>query len=799
MTGTQSASRGLTRRDFLKVGVAGATGLAAAGSMTGCGAWLGAATQQAADEKTVYTLHQFMCTGRCSLKCTVRDGRLAMIQPNDTVDPYYRHVCVKGISEIQHVYSDERLQSPMRRVGARGEGSFEVISWDEAIKTVGDELRKAWDKYGKQSVYMSASNEPRFSFLPALLGCATGVEPGIDRGTGNGSAPAIGGDVFGGGTNETRDWVNTKTLVISGTNLLESSMMQSNTFLDAKKAGCEIIVLDPHFSTTAGKASKWIPVIPGTDAAFYLGMVSYILDNQLYNEAYMREHTSFPFLMDEATGKLLRTGAAWGTDEETGEPVDPGDFMVWDAAKGAAVPYAEAVATAALEGSFDVDGKKAITVLESLKRNQRPYTCEWAEGVCGASAETIAEVARKYATGGPAYLAFGQGGSDKYSNPDIIGHAGMVLVSLTGNIGKPGCGIGHGIGGGGYSVTLGEWELPEQFKPAELDVRSDRFPDRDGGVHVIISLGNTFQQYWANMNKTRGWIDSLDFIVHIGMYYEDTVKYADIVLPVCSKFEDTVEHSIVRSDYNHVNLQTKCIDPLFESKPDFDVMRLIAEEMGVGEYLPKTAEELVRYQIEHSEDLAEQGITLAELEKNHGSMKMADVDEPRRAYTDLKFETPTTRMEPYYEAWKPCEQAWPNWEENNEAYVGNPLAEKYPLQFTQTRTRFSNHSHFKAAKWVQQFAKPTLELNPVDMASRGIADGDLVEAFNDRGSFKCVARANNAVRPGSCRTWEAGWSKYIEEGNTQNVTNDHVNPRDEYLPTGAPIPYNDTLVEVKKA
>lgn len=229
---------------------------------------------------------------------------------------------------------------------------------------------------------------------------------------------------------------------------------------------------------------------------------------------------------------------------------------------------------------------------------------------------------------------------------------------------------------------------------------------------MIISLGNTFQQYWANMNKTRWWIDSLDFIVHIGMYYEDTVKYADMVLPVCSKFEDTVEHSIVRSDYNHVNLQTKCIDPLFESKPDFDVMRLIAEEMGVGEYLPKTADELVRYQIEHSEDLADQGITLAELKKNHGSMKMADVDEPRRAYTDLKFETPTTRMEPYYEAWKPCEQAWPNWEENNEAYVGNPLAEKYPLQFTQTRTRFSNHSHFKAAKWVQQFAKPTLELNP---------------------------------------------------------------------------------------
>ena len=87
MTGTQSASHSLTRRNFLKVGVAGAAGLAAAGSMTGCDAWLGAAQAPAAEEKTVYTLHQFMCTGRCSLKCTVRDGRLAMIQPNDTVDP----------------------------------------------------------------------------------------------------------------------------------------------------------------------------------------------------------------------------------------------------------------------------------------------------------------------------------------------------------------------------------------------------------------------------------------------------------------------------------------------------------------------------------------------------------------------------------------------------------------------------------------------------------------------------------------------------------------------------------------
>lgn len=782
---------GLTRRSFLKAAgaTAGAMGLAGAASMTSTDGWLAPAKAHAeAEEKTIYTLHQFMCTGRCSLKCTVRDGRLAMIEPNDTVEKYYRHCCMKGISEIQHVYSSDRLQQPMKRVGERGSNEFEAISWDEALEVVGEELKKAWGKYGHDTVYVSSSNEPRFGMLAPLLKAATGVEPGIDRGTGNGSAPAINGDVFGGGTAESRDWVNTKTLIIAGTNLLESSMMQANTFLDAKEAGCEIIVLDPHFSTTAGKANQWVPINPGTDPAFYLGMISYIVDNELYDKSYMRLHTSFPMLIDEETGRLMRSDA----DDES-------SYLVWDNASNAAVSHAEASDNTALEGSFVVDGVSCITLFDLLKKNQAQYTTEWASGKTGIDKGVIEEIARKYACNGPAYLAMGQGGSDKYSNPDIIGHAGMVLTALTGNIGKPGSGYGHCIGGAGYSVDLASWPLPEEFVSPELPVRSDRFPIQENDVHVIISLGNTFQQYWANSNAIVDWIKSLDFILHIGMYYEDSVRFADIVLPVCSKFEDTVEHSIVRSDYNHVNLQTKCIDPLFDSKPDFDVMRLVAQSVGLEKYLPADAEELVRYQIENSEDLQEQGITLESLIENHGSIKMAGTEEPRRGYTDLEFPTPSGKMEVYYEDVLESGQAWPNWEENNEVYDGNPLREKYPLQFTQTRTRFSNHSHFKAATWLQQFHESYLELNPIDMEARGLENGDVIEGFNDRGSFKCPVFANEAVRPGTSRIFEAGWSKHMVDGNTQNVTNDHINPRDKYLPTGAPIPYNDTLIEVKKA
>lgn len=792
MSGTSSPHSGLTRRSFLKAtgAAAGALGLAGAAGMVTADGWL-APTQAHAEteeEKAVYTLHQFMCTGRCSLKVTVRDGRLAKVEPNDTVEKYYRHCCLKGMAEIEHVYSADRLQQPMKRVGERGENEFEAITWDEALKIVGEELRRVWDGYGHEAVYVSSSNEPRFGQLAPLLGAPTGVEPGIDRGVGNGSAPAINGDVFGGGTAESRDWVNTKTLIMAGTNVLESSMMQANAFLDAKEAGCDIVVLDPHFSTTAGKASQWVPIKPGTDPAFYLGMISCILDNKLYDEEYMRAHTTFPLLVNKATGALVRSDSA-----------DEASFMVWDAAKGSAVPHSEANESAALEGLFEVDGVSCTTAFELLKANQAHYTISWAADMTGIDQATIEELACKYASNGPAYLALGQGGSDKYSNPDIAGHACMVLTALTGNIGRPGSGIGHCIGGSGWGVDIPAWPLPEQFTSPTLAVRSDRFPVQKNEVHAVISLGNTLQQYWANSNSVVDWIKGLDFILHIGMYYEDSVRFADIVLPVCSKFEDTVEHSIVRSDYNHVHLQTKCIEPLFDSKPDFDVMRLIAQSVGLEQYLPLDAEELVRWQIENSDDLKKQGITLESLIEHHGSIKLAGADEPRRAYTDQVFPTPTGKMEVYYEDVLSTGQAWPSWEDNNEVYDGNPLMEKYPLQFTQVRTRFSNHSHFKAATWLQQFAGSFLELNPVDMESRGLQNGDVVEGFNDRGSFKCTVHANDAVRPGSARTFEAGWSKHMIEGNTQNVTNDHVNPRDEYLPTGAPIPYNDTLIEVKKA
>ncbi len=137
MSGTSSPHSGLTRRSFLKAtgAAAGALGLAGAAGMVTADNWL-APTQAHAEagERVAHLCHQFHCLTGCNLKCTIRDERVALIEPSDLVDESHSTICLRGINEVAHIYSSDRLQTPLRRVGERGEGKFEQISWDEAIK-----------------------------------------------------------------------------------------------------------------------------------------------------------------------------------------------------------------------------------------------------------------------------------------------------------------------------------------------------------------------------------------------------------------------------------------------------------------------------------------------------------------------------------------------------------------------------------------------------------------------------------------------------------------------------------------
>ena len=132
-------------------------------------------------------------------------------------------------------------------------------------------------------------------------------------------------------------------------------------------------------------------------------------------------------------------------------------------------------------------------------------------------------------------------------------------------------------------------------------------------------------------------------------------------------------------------------------------------------------------------------------------------EEPYRGFMDQVYKTPSKKMELYHEKLAEDNQALPTFEEAGEATSHNPLKKKYPLQFSQAHTKYRVHSQFTNAKWINQIDPgPRLEMNPKDAKSRDLKTGDIVEVFNDRGSFKANCKLTEALRPGQIDCMKAG-------------------------------------------
>lgn len=802
MSGTSSPHSGLTRRSFLKAtgAAAGALGLAGAGAMTATEGWL-APTQAHADggdERRAYTYHQFHCGNACAIACTVRNGRLVSVQPNDCCSEHSKTMCLRAASEIQHIYGDHRIQTPLKRVGERGSNEFVPVSWDEALDDLCDTIRNLQKEHGRNCVLVSASSESNFPWLASVLGAQQDKSSGIDLGIGNGLDPAIGNSFPACATCEARDWVNSKMVLTVGSNYLESSLATARQFFEAKEAGARMVTVDPYFSVTAGKSDQWIPIVPGTDAALFLGMATVMLQENIYDEEFVLSHTSFPFLVDTETGLLVREHASGSEDiPETGAQ---NPFYVWDASTNAKVPYEAEGAAPALEGEFEADGTRYATVFTLFKKAQEAYSASWAEGVCGIPAATIEELARAYADG-PACLALGWGGNEKFTNADIAGHAAAVLAALTGNIGRKGAGVGVFVGGwwNGRVGALGSWKLPEDMAPAKLEMPISAMRTESNSIRAAVFCGDVLQQRMANMGKSTAWAQGLDLIVSIDPYFTEGAKWADYVLPACSRFECDEDVGNVKSCNNTIVLQGKVIDPLFEAKTDFWIGKEIARRFGADRHLPRTSEEWVTNVLASSPDPSLSRLTIDKLSETQGVHSLAGIEEPRREFLDLAFKTPSTRMDVYYENMVEFGQALPSYESPTEAGEDNPLKRRYPLQLSNARTRYRIHNQFNDAKWLQQYGELRLELNPVELERRGLSTGDTVEVFNDRGSFSCLVQANEAVRPGCARMFEGQTADYLVAGNMQNVTNDSEPARRTAFRYGAVIPFSDTVVEIRKA
>jgi len=776
------------------------------------------------DEEEVYTIScRANCFQSCMLHAHVRNGVLKKMTPGAYPDEIYTGCCLRGLSIPSRTYSPTRIKYPLRRVGERGGDQWERITWDEALADIKDKMGSSRDTYGTYStmVDMGSGSYGKVSFFMgsrfanAIKG--TKADACYDQAIGTGASRVVGGGVWG-FSSEPKGMLSSKVIIVQGANPVYSQPQSWRIIQRAKEAGARVICIDPMFSATAARSDEYIPIRPGSDLSLTLAMINRVLQTEAYDKKFVMSRTNACMLVRKDNGMILRAAnltdptyvpAATTAAAMLSMKTDPG--LVWDATTNAPAVYATCQ-TPTLEGSFNLGGIEVETVFTGLKRAMEAFTVEQAAEDTTIPAEKILELVDIYVKQGPVWT-FTTYGIDRYNIGIRWGQAINVLQALTGNMAKLGAGFSgnftwettttqfdfkrmwystNGYGNMGIPMTeIRNIMKTQQYKGKPYPVKS-----------MITVFSNSFSNYGDENLWYDGTMDNIDYHVAIDCEMTDTVRHADLVLPVCfwTECED------IRANYAnpYLVMNEKAIEPLGESKPDNEIFALIADTLGYATDFPnKTAEEWSRDWMT-SDTLKAQGITYERLCEEKAIRMVGTEDKPfirgeeyfltPSGMAELYCEFPLPRLD-YGQDWKTlmAQEHYPAAAYPSEAWPGSEQHASYPLVFIQEHTRFRTHSqYFDNIALRELDPEPILDLSAQDAMERGIADNDVVEMFNDRGHCVVKARVNNALQPGLV-VMPKGWqrSQFIE-GSYQELTSTETNPM------AVNFQYFDTLVDVRK-
>lgn len=755
-------------------------------------------------ERLVRTFCRPNCFGGCPIYAHVRDGKVVKTSFAPLPDPQYNRICLRGLTHPQQMYSDRRIQHPLKRVGERGSGQWEQISWDEAIATVVEKFQDVRETHGSRAIAYTEGTGNYGILTSSMLGATSRFFAALEGTTLSNTldvAQAHGlMKVFGAlPNNDPADLVNAETIFIVGSNMTEAQIHTWHFVADAIEKGAKVYVVDPVYTATASKAHEWVRIRPGADGAMFMAMMNVIFAEGLEDDEYVHDHTVAPLLVRSDDGQYLRRSHLTGiapattTDPATGQETADDPYLVWSLAEDRPVELAPGV-QAAVTGTHELDGFSVRPALDLLKEAVAEYTPEHAETITTIPAATLREMAIRYATSKPATIYHCMG-IDHWDNAHLTTFAEAGLASITGNVGKPGASIGFKWY---YAENLDfpAWLMPDG-KYARPIYTDDMFETARTGTimgqpdpikALYVSCCNPLGAYTDRNVWVNEVLPSIDFIVAADIFTSDTTEYADLVLPVAHWFER--DDAQFANNHPYVIYGEKAVEPLGESKPDIEILRLLAGPLGIGEYFDHTDDELL--DISLSKPWAERiGFTFDRLKKE-GAVKVwyQNPDDPNICcgYEGV-FPTETTRAEFYNPnpkprvlsttsmRFEPDTDRIPRFQPPIEAWPGTEASQKYPLVFFQEHTRWRVHTQYAEVAWLRELdPEPTVKINPRDAAARGITAGDDVEIFNDRGHVVVTAVLSNAL-PEGMLSMPKGWLAHQHKaGAPSELTHMRLNP-----------------------
>ncbi len=534
---------GISRREFIKYAALGLAGSAALTTEVFKPLSAMGLDDDRAIVKHIPTVCE-MCFWMCGAVGRVVNGRLVKLEGNPLHPKSRGRLCARGNAGMGLLYDPDRLKAPLIRTGARGENRYKKASWDEALNYVADRITKIKEKYGPEAIALFAHGSPGSYFFDLVLamGSPNISFPSFSQclGARNVGYELTFGEDPGSGP-ERVDMENSRVIAMFATHLGENMHnSQVQDFTEAVGRGAKLIVVDPRFSTAAGKADYWLQIKPGTDLALMLAWLHVLIYEKWYDEDYIKKYT-------EGFEELKK-----GVKEYTPE---------W-AEKETEIP-ARLIAETAREL-----GRYRPNVVVHPGRHYAWYGNDTQRARANA---LLNAVLGTWGAKGGIYL-----------KPQV------KLPSLKG---KP------------FPETEKESvAIPDKYPFAggegltnevrRATITGDPYP-----IKAWLVVGTNLVKTLPNQKETLQAIKNLDLLVSIDVMPMDTTMLADVILPETTYLERHDELKKVYAKSLGIALRQPVVKPLFEVKPAWWIAKELAKRLGLEDYFPyKHLEDKLRKQ-----------------------------------------------------------------------------------------------------------------------------------------------------------------------------------------------------------
>ncbi len=656
----------------------------------------------------------------CFMDVYIKDGKIIKLEGNERCPVSRGKLCPKGLAGRQFVYRKDRLKTPLRRIGARGEGKFEEISWEEAYRITADHLNRIKEQSGPESVvFFSGYAKWYRSFLQRLAHSFGSPNFGTESSTCHMAAVMACEDLTG--RFAVPDVNNAATYMAWAVNPFHSKPAQLKQLYQAKERGMKIVVIDPRITPTASKlADLYLPIRPGTDGALALGMGKIIIERGWTDDAYIEKHVHG---FEEYAAYVERFDLQT-VSEITGVSAD----KIEKAAEWYATRKPSCISQSGSSIVHHRNGYQNLKAILSLSAITGNYDVKGGNFPIG---ETFSHQWAGFETKEPEFTH----GTSPQNGPLRIGYGAFPL----------------------WKHFISECQMTDFVR----QVREQK-PYKLRGLLAFGMNNRMFPQ----SHKILEAIDSLDFVMSTELFMTDVCRHSDIVLPVCTSFERE-EFKVYPGGY--AAYVKPVIEPLYDSRPDTTVIKELAEALKLDDPLLRSGyENCVRWMLSDCQ------LNLDECIESDLPVKVPDARpyEPEK-YTETGYDTPTGKFELYSESVRrfapelaPLPEYTPPYDEADEG--------EYPMILSVgARLPYALHSRMHEVPWTRSLRPdPMADISPEDAGILDIAQGDSIMIESPSGKIRVKANVSGKIQRGNIHMYHG----YREADANELVNGTHVDP-----------------------